>query len=90
MSLWASSCSRGEGVPAAVATVGFVYVAVAHLAAVDPARDIACVESCGDGPRMNTEFVGEIGQGPPCPTFSCQFIDLDVVQASQDSSPRRV
>ncbi len=44
----------------------------------------------GDGPRMDAEFACEIGQGSPCPVCGHEVIDLDVVQASQDRSPRRV
>ena len=80
----------GEGVSASVAAGGFADVVVAHLAAVHATRNNACIETCGDGPRMDSEFAGEIGQGASCPVCAHEVIDLDVVQASQDRSPRRV
>lgn len=80
----------GEGVASAVATGGLADVVRAHLAAVHSSRDAACFEVGGDGPVVDAELAGKIGQRPSCLVLAHELVDLDLVQATLDPAARRV
>ena len=79
-----------EGVPPAVTAGGLVDVVVAHFAAVHSSLDAACFEVRGDGPTVDAECSGEIGQRPSRLVLAHEAVDLDLVQATKDGSSGRV
>jgi hypothetical protein len=81
---------RGEGVTFAVAAGGLADVVLAHLAADHSSLDAMSFEVSGDGPVVDTECSGEIGQRPSRLVLAHKLVDFDLVQATLDRSSGRV
>jgi hypothetical protein len=62
-------------------------VALAHLAAVHSSLDAARFEVRGDGPTVEPELRGEIGQCPSRLVLAQGPIDLGLAQATQNRPP---
>ena len=71
----------GEGVACAVAAGDFAHVVVGHLATVSSALDAPRCQVGGDGPSMNAERSGEIGECPPCVVLGDELVDFEIGQA---------
>ena len=80
-------CDLDEGVASPVTASGFVDVALAHLPAVHSSLDAARFEVRGDGPTVEPEFRGEIGQCPSRLVLAHGPIDLGLAQATQNRPP---
>jgi hypothetical protein len=81
---------RGEGVACLVTTGGLADVVLAHPAAVHSSLDAASFEVRCDGPSVDTEFSGEIGQRPARLVLIHEPVDLDLVQATLKRPSARV
>jgi|GEM_PF-2626793 len=79
-----------KGVASPITTGGLADIVLAHLAAVHSSPNAACFEVHGDGPTVDAEFTGEIGQCPPCLVFAYELVDLGFVQSTQDWLPAGV
>jgi hypothetical protein len=79
-----------ERVACSVATLGLVYVLVAHLPHIHASVDAALLETRGDGPTMNAEVVGELGERLSGPVTGHKFVHLGVRQPALDRLSLRV
>ena len=72
-----------------VATVGVAGVGLGHLGLVDSSRYASGFKVGGDGPSMNPERLGQVGELSTCSIGGDELVDLGLVEAALNRAPNR-
>ena len=80
----------GEGIARPVEPSGVADVVFAHLARVASPLDSALFQMRGDGPTVNAEVGGEIGERTAGPVAGHEFVHVGISQPALDGPSVRV